>query len=135
MENEAIILPAVALRGITVLPDMIVHFDVTREKSVQAIEKAMQEEQKVFLVAQLDSEVDEPDIEDLYKVGVIANIKQVIKLPTKTVRIMVEGLKRASLLSLQTEEGCLMASAMEMESQKPEYDAQEEEAMLRNLKD
>lgn len=135
MENEAIILPAVALRGITVLPDMIVHFDVTREKSIQAIEKAMQEDQKVFLVAQLDSEVDEPDIEDLYKVGVTASIKQVIKLPSKTVRIMVEGLKRASLLSLQTEEGCLMASVMELESQKPHYEDQEEEAMLRNLKD
>ncbi|MBQ4530279.1 MAG: endopeptidase La [Lachnospiraceae bacterium] len=135
MENEAIILPAVALRGITVLPDMIVHFDVTREKSIQAIEKAMQEDQKVFLVAQLDSEVDEPDIEDLYKVGVTANIKQVIKLPSKTVRIMVEGLKRANLLSIQTVEGCLMASVMELESQKTHYEAQEEEAMLRNLKD
>lgn len=135
MENNTVILPSVALRGITVMPDMIVHFDITREKSVQAIEKAMQGDQKVFLIAQLDNEVNDPDIDDLYKIGVTASIKQVIKLPTKTIRIMAEGLKRASLLSLQTEDGCLMASVLELEETKPEYDTQEEEAMLRNLKE
>lgn len=135
MENEAMILPAVALRGITVMPDMIVHFDVTRERSVQAIEKAMQGEQKVFLVAQRNSEVDEPEIEDLYKIGVTANIKQVIKLPNKTVRIMAEGLSRAELLSLQSENGCLMATVLELAETMPEYQEQEAEAMLRNLKD
>ncbi len=135
MENEAMILPAVALRGITVLPDMIVHFDVTREKSIQAIEKAMQGEQKVFLVAQRSSEVDEPEIEDLYKIGVTASIKQVIKLPTKTVRVMVEGLARADLLSLRTEDGCFMATVLDLEEIMPEYEEQETEAMLRNLKD
>lgn len=135
MENEAMILPAVALRGITVMPDMIVHFDVTRERSVQAIEKAMQGEQKVFLVAQRNSEVDEPEMEDLYKIGVTANIKQVIKLPNKTVRIMAEGLSRAELLSLQSENGCLMATVLELAETMPEYQEQEAEAMLRNLKD
>ena len=135
MENETKILPVVALRGITVLPDMIVHFDVTREKSIQAVEKAMQGEQTVFLVAQQNSEVDEPEIEDLYKIGVTANIKQVIKLPTKTVRVMVEGLSRAEMLSLQTEEGCFMASVMELEEIVPEFEEQETEAMLRNLKE
>lgn len=135
MGNEAMILPAVALRGITVLPDMIVHFDVTREKSIQAVEKAMQGEQKVFLVAQRSSEVNEPEIEDLYKIGVTANIKQVIKLPTKTVRVMVEGLSRAELLSLQTEEGCFMATVLELEEAMPKYGEQETEAMLRNLKE
>ncbi len=135
MENEAMILPAVALRGITVMPDMIVHFDVTRERSVQAIEKAMQGEQKVFLVAQRNSEVDEPEIEDLYKIGVTANIKQVIKLPNKTVRIMAEGLSRAELLSLQSENGCLMATVLELAETMPEYQEQKAEAMLRNLKD
>lgn len=135
MENEAMILPAVALRGITVMPDMIVHFDVTRERSVQAIEKAMQGEQKVFLVAQRNSEVDEPEIEDLYKIGVTANIKQVIKLPNKTVRIMAEGLSRAELLSLQSESGCLMATVLELAETMPDYQEQEAEAMLRNLKD
>lgn len=135
MENQTKILPVVALRGITVLPDMIVHFDVTREKSIQAVEKAMQGEQTVFLVAQQNSEVDEPEIEDLYKIGVTANIKQVIKLPTKTVRVMVEGLSRAEMLSLQTEEGCFMASVMELEEIVPEFEEQETEAMLRNLKE
>lgn len=124
-----------ALRGITVLPDMIVHFDVTREKSIQAVEKAMQGDQKIFLVAQTDNEVNDPEIDDLYKIGVTASIKQVIKLPTKTIRIMAEGLKRANLLSLQTEDGCLMASVIEMEEEKPELDEQQEEAMLRTMKE
>lgn len=135
MENEAMILPAVALRGITVMPDMIVHFDVTRERSVQAIEKAMQGEQKVFLVAQRNSEVNEPEIDDLYRIGVTANIKQVIKLPNKTVRIMAMGLSRAQLLSLQEENSCLMATVLELTETMPEYEEQEAEAMLRNLKD
>ncbi|MDE6313483.1 MAG: endopeptidase La [Lachnospiraceae bacterium] len=135
MEQETVILPVVALRGITVMPDMIVHFDITRSQSIQAIEKAMQGDQKVFLVAQLDNEVNEPEIDDLYKIGVTASIKQVIKLPTKTLRVMAEGLKRASMLSTQTEKGCVLATVMEMEESKPDYDPQQEEAMLRSLKD
>lgn len=135
MEQETVILPVVALRGITVMPDMIVHFDITRSQSIQAIEKAMQGDQKVFLVAQLDNEVNEPEIDDLYKIGVTASIKQVIKLPTKTLRVMAEGLKRASMLSIQTEKGCVLATVMEMEESKPDYDPQQEEAMLRSLKD
>lgn len=135
MEQETVILPIVALRGITVLPDMIVHFDITRSQSVQAVEKAMQGDQKVFLVAQLDTEVNDPEIEDLYKIGVVASIKQVIKLPTKTLRVMAEGLQRASLLSIQTGEDCALATVLEVEEQKPDYDPKQEEAMLRNLKD
>lgn len=135
MKNEVMLLPAVTLRGITVLPDMIVHFDVTREKSIQAVEKAMQGDQKVFLVAQRNSEVDAPEMEDLYKMGVTAVIKQVIKLPTKTVRVMVEGLSRAELLSMQTQDGCFMMTVVELEEKLPEYGEQETEAMLRNLKD
>ncbi len=135
MKNEVMLLPAVTLRGITVLPDMIVHFDVTREKSIQAVEKAMQGDQKVFLVAQRNSEVDAPEMEDLYKMGVTAVIKQVIKLPTKTVRVMVEGLSRAELLSMQTQDGCFMMRVVELEEKLPEYGEQETEAMLRNLKD
>lgn len=135
MKNEVMLLPAVTLRGITVLPDMIVHFDVTREKSIQAVEKAMQGDQKVFLVAQRNSEVDTPEMEDLYKMGVTAVIKQVIKLPTKTVRVMVEGLSRAELLSMQTQDGCFMMTVVELEEKLPEYGEQETEAMLRNLKD
>lgn len=135
MEQETVILPIVALRGITVLPDMIVHFDITRSQSVQAVEKAMQGDQKVFLVAQLDTEVNDPEIEDLYKIGVVASIKQVIKLPTKTLRVMAEGLQRASLLSIQTGEDCALATVLEVEEQKADYDPKQEEAMLRNLKD
>lgn len=135
MEQETVILPIVALRGITVMPDMIVHFDITRSQSVQAVEKAMQGDQKVFLVAQSDTEVDDPKIDDLYKIGVVASIKQVIKLPTKTLRVMAEGLKRASLLSIQTGEDCTLATVLEVQEQKPDYDPKQEEAMLRNLKD
>jgi len=104
MEQETMILPVVALRGITVLPDMIVHFDITREKSVQAIEYAMNNNQQVFLVAQMDSQADDPGVKDLYSIGVIAEIKQVLKLPSKALRVMAEGIKRARLLELGTEE-------------------------------
>ena len=70
------VLPTVALRGMTILPKMVVHFDVSREKSIKAIESAMMNEQKIFLVTQKDLEVEEPSFDDVYKIGVVAKIKQ-----------------------------------------------------------
>ncbi len=129
------VLPVVALRGITVLPDMIVHFDVTREKSVQAIEYAMNNNQKVFLVAQRDSQMDDPEVKDLYVVGVIAEIKQVLKLPSKVLRVMAEGVERAKLLELDTKQEYLTGQLVEYPESKESYTSQEEEAMLRTLKE
>ena len=135
MEQETMILPVVALRGITVLPDMIVHFDITRERSVQAVEYAMNNNKKVFLVAQMDSQTDEPVADDLYTVGVISEIKQVIKLPSKALRVMAEGIRRGKLLELSTEEQYLTGKILEYPERKGEYKPQEEEAMLRTLRE
>ena len=74
-------MPVVALRGMTILPDMVIHFDVSRERSVKAIEEAMLRDQRVFLVTQKDVQVDNPGSEDLYRIGTIASVKQVIKMP------------------------------------------------------
>ena len=97
MENNWTTIPAVALRGMTILPGMIAHFDVSREMSLKGVEAAMTGEQKVFLVTQRDVEVENPTKEDLYGVGIIAEVKQVIKLQNHIVRILVEGLSRAVL--------------------------------------
>lgn len=92
-------MPAVALRGMVILPGMIAHFDISREKSIKAIEQAMMDTQKVFLVAQRDVEQEDPNTDDLYRIGVIAEVKQVIKLQNNIVRILVEGKERAELSS------------------------------------
>ena len=91
MEGKLITLPAIALRGLTVLPEMIQHFDISREKSVSALEHAMVGEQKVFLVTQRHPEEEDPDISGLYQMGTIAKIKQLVKMPGGVIRVMVEG--------------------------------------------
>ena len=85
------ILPAIALRGTTILPDMIVHFDISREKSIKAVEAAMVKDQRVFLITQKDPETENPGIPDLYQVGTVAFVKQVVKLPQDVLRVLVEG--------------------------------------------
>ena len=93
-ENE-MMYPAVALRGLSILPKCVMHFDVSREKSVRAIEQAMKEDQKIFLTAQNDEFIEEPTSENLYTVGVVARIHQVIKTPGEVLRVLVEGEERA----------------------------------------
>ena len=90
-------MPAVALRGMVILPGMIAHFDVSRTKSIRAVEESMMDEQHIFLVAQRDIEKENPDVSDVYKIGTIAEVKQVIKLQNNIVRILVEGKERAEL--------------------------------------
>ena len=107
MSDLIIMLPAVALRGTTILPDMIVHFDVSRVRSVKAIEEAMLHDQKVFLITQKDIDVEEPTQADLYKIGTVAVIKQVVKLPKGMLRVLVEGLERAELLGFEPREDML----------------------------
>ena len=97
MDTMILQMPAVALRGMVILPGMVAHFDVSREKSIKAVEAAMMTEQKIFLTAQKDVEIEEPGIDDLYRIGIIAEIKQVIKLQNNIVRILVEGRERAEL--------------------------------------
>lgn len=103
MENLVLTMPAVALRGMTILPGMIAHFDISREKSLKAIEEAMRNDQKVFLVTQKDVEQENPGLEDLYQVGIIAEVRQVIKMQNNIVRILVEGTSRAKVCGFTEE--------------------------------
>ena len=90
-------LPTVALRGLTILPGMVAHFDVSREKSIKAVEEAMMDEQEIFLLTQKNPEEEEPTAENLYSIGLVAEIKQVIKMPNDLVRVLVEGIERAAV--------------------------------------
>ena len=94
MSKNSVSMPVVALRGMTVLPKMLVHFDIKRKVTVKSIEEAMSGDQKVFLVTQKDADVDFPKQEDLHEVGTIANIKQVVKLPGNVIRVLVEGVEK-----------------------------------------
>ena len=100
MEDKKITMPAVALRGLTILPGMVQHFDISREKSVRAVETAMMGDQKVYLVTQRHPEQEVPTAADLYQVGTVSQIKQIVKMPGGNIRVMVEGEKRAALLTL-----------------------------------
>src|SRR3712207_3654031 len=97
MENSVKVLPLIPLRGITVFPYMVIHFDVGREKSILALEEAMMNNQKIFLSAQKEAKTEEPEENDIFKIGTICNIKQVLKLPGDTVRVLVEGECRATI--------------------------------------
>ena len=129
-------LPAVALRGMVILPGMIAHFDVSREKSIRAVEESMMDEQHIFLVAQKDVEQEEPGIEDVYKIGTIAEVKQVIKLQNKVVRILVEGKERAELSTFLDSTDYLYTEVIcfdeEAEGELPE---EVKEAMVRSVQE
>ena len=128
------ILPVVALRGMTILPDMVVHFDVSRERSIKAIEQAMLREQKIFLVTQKDAQAENPGPEDLYRIGTIATVKQVIKLPHNIRRVLVEGHERAELSHFEREEDFLEAEVIRFEEEElEELVSSCREAMMRNL--
>ncbi len=129
-------LPAIALRGTTILPDMIVHFDVSREKSIKAIEKAMVKDQKVFLITQKDPETEEPVRDDLYKIGTIAEIKQLVKGKNNIIQVLVEGLERAELLGFEENAEYLAAEVALFEKEDPEdMNENMREAMMRGMKE
>ena len=130
------ILPAIALRGTTILPDMIVHFDISREKSIKAVEAAMVKDQRVFLITQKDPETENPGIPDLYQVGTVAFVKQVVKLPQDVLRVLVEGYDRAELLSLEQEKPFLKAEIAVLEPEdERKYNPTMIEAMMRSLRE
>lgn len=130
------ILPAIALRGTTILPDMIVHFDISRSRSIKAVEEAMLHDQKVFLVTQKDPDTEVPGLLDVYKIGTVATVKQVVKLPKGVLRILVEGEKRAELLGFEPNDEWLEAEIEGFDhlEEKP-LTENEQEAMSRNLKE
>lgn len=136
MENTMIILPIIALRGITILPNMIVHFDVSRTKSVNALEKAMITDQKVFLVTQKDGEGDDPSFDDLYKMGTIAIVKQLIKLPNNIIRVLIEGKQRGELIKFTEEDTALIGEIQIIEdTDTSDLDDITKEAMMRIVKE
>lgn len=135
MEEQIRTMPVVALRGLTILPKMVMHFDITRPRSVAAVEKAMVGDQKVFLVTQKHPEVVEPDLNDLFQVGTVAVVKQLVKLPGKVVRVLVEGLERGELLTFDSEEPALIGQVGFMGAEDEDLDALTQEAMLRIVKD
>ena len=135
MEEQVIIMPTVALRGMTILPGMVQHFDVSRKKSIAAVEKAMLGDQKLFLVSQKRPEIPEPELDDLYQIGTVAVVKQLVKLPSKSVRVLVEGLNKAELLCFDTEEPYLMGEISLLGEEEEDTEPLAREAMLRILKD
>lgn len=136
MDNETRSLPMVALRGLTIMPEMIVHFDVSRERSIAAIQQAMVEEQEIFLVAQKSIETENPGQGDVYETGTVASVKQLIKLSKKVVRVLVEGKNRAVLKKIEETDPYLRAEVEVLEEQEITIpDDLNAEAMMRGLKE
>lgn len=129
-------MPAVALRGLTIMPDMIIHFDLSRKKSILAVEHAMLRDQYLFVVTQLDTEEEDPDTEALYEVGTITQVKQVSKLPNGIVRVLVSGESRGRLLNFAEEEkDYLLAQVEAVPKREQELEENVEEAMVREIKE
>ncbi len=129
-------LPLVALRGLTVVPSMIMHFDLNRDMSKKAVEQALNKTQKVLLVPQIDPEEEKPEKDGLYKVCTVANIRQVTKLPNDIDRVMVEAVARAHILELEDNEGqYFSASYEEIDDGEEELLQSEKEALVRTLKE
>lgn len=136
MDTMIMKMSAVALRGMVILPGMVAHFDVSRAKSIKAVEEAMMDEQKIFLVAQKDVEQENPDIEDLFKIGIIAEVKQVIKLQNNIVRILVEGKERAELSAFLENPDYLLAEIIRFDEEVDDGLPEEaKEAMLRSIQE
>ena len=135
MSESRRLIPAVALRGMTIMPDMIIHFDLSRQKSISAVEHAMVQDQTIFLVTQKDTEVKNPGFDDVYHMGTTANIRQVIKLPNNVVRVLVEGISRAELFAFGDVSEYLLADVMTVETSSQEIPEIEAEAMMREIID
>lgn len=136
MDTLVVRIPAVALRGMVILPGMLAHFDISREKSVKAVEHSMMESQKIFLVTQRNVEQEEPDVGDLYRIGVIAEVKQVIKLQNNIIRILVEGLERAELETFLETQEYFLAEVIRFDGQTDEELAEDvKTAMVRSVQE
>ena len=126
-------IPLLALRGLTVFPFMTMYFDVGREKSIKALEEAMINDQMIFLVAQKDAKMDSPNQEELYSIGTISKVKQLLKLQGDTIRVLVEGISRARIMSIVQEEPCFKAEIEEIATINEQLDKKEVEALRRRL--
>ena len=135
MEDKKSTMPAVALRGLTILPGMVQHFDISREKSVRAVETAMMGDQKVYLVTQRNPQQEVPTAADLYQMGTVSQIKQIVKMPNGILRVMVEGLERAALLTLFEDGQYLEAEIEDAPMQEEQLSDTVKEAMSRIVKE
>ncbi|MDW7650922.1 MAG: LON peptidase substrate-binding domain-containing protein, partial [Bacillota bacterium] len=131
MAKNTKIYPLLPLRGILVFPNMVLHLDVGRERSVNALEQAMVEDNKVLLVAQKEARVDEPGPDEIYTMGTIAQIKQMLKLPGGTIRVLVEGLSRATVEEFLEEDPYFKVAALEVEED--DSKTVEVEALMRSV--
>jgi len=130
--RKTAVYPAVALRGLTVFPGSLVHFDVGRKPSIQALEQAMADGRPVFLVPQIDLRVEKPSQADLYPVGTISNVRQILRMPGSNVRVMVEGITRARMVALTKTEPYLMAEAEEIPAKSAGRNSAKTEALIRS---
>lgn len=128
-------MPAVALRGLTILPGMIAHFDISRERSLRAVEEAMEQDQKIYLVTQRNVDSEDPTQEDLYQMGIVADIKQVVRLQNDVVRILVDGISRAALLGFTGNEKYLEAEICYCDSNADSLPEELREAMLLGVRE
>ena len=128
-------MPAVALRGLTILPGMIAHFDISRERSIRAVEEAMEQDQKIYLVTQRNVDSEDPTQEDLYQMGIVADIKQVVRLQNDVVRILVDGISRAALLGFTGNEKYLEAEICYCDSNADSLPDDLREAMLLGVRE
>ncbi|WP_284139748.1 MULTISPECIES: endopeptidase La [unclassified Virgibacillus] len=131
MHKDSNRLPLLPLRGLLVFPTMVLHLDVGRDKSIAALEKAMMEDQRIFLAAQKKVSVDDPKKEDIYHVGTIAKVNQMLKLPNGTIRVLVEGLNRGSIVQYVDDDDSFLVDIEIMED--IDGDPHEEEALMRSL--
>ena len=135
MAGQRLNLPMVPLRGLTIMPEMIVHFDVSRESSIAAVQEAMAEEQKIFLVSQKSIETEKPTQEDIFEIGTIATVKQIMKLPKQIMRVLVEGEVRGRLINMSDDAPYLQAEVEIIEDDEAMPETLDDQAMLRGLKD
>ena len=135
MDTMILTMPAVALRGMVILPGMVAHFDVSRKKSIKAVEMAMMADQRVFLTAQKDVEVEDPQSNDVYRIGIIAEVKQVIKMQNNIVRILVEGRERAELSAFLENPDYLHAEVIRFEEIEDDLPEEAKTAMVRSIQE
>ena len=136
MDNEIKSMPMVALRGMTIMPEMVVHFDVSRQRSIAAVQEAMVEEQKIFFTAQKSIDTENPDMEDVYEIGTVGTIKQIIKLPKHIIRVLVSGETRGRLKEIEYKDPYIRAKVEVIEETSLTVpDELNSEAMERGLKD
>jgi len=133
MTEKKYILPMIPLRGLTIFPYMVLHFDIGREKSIRALEEAFMKNQLIFVTTQKEAEIEDPSIDDVYKVGTITKVKQMLKLPGELIRVLVEGISRAEIQQVTRDDEFFEVEVIEKEEQKEIEKTPELEALMRSV--